>query len=72
MILSAQRLSHFGVQEGNEREGPKGFGDKDVRHFSKLAEIVAQVVGGDIFGAAADKDFAGNLWASSLFFQIVN
>lgn len=67
MILSAERLGHFGIQEGDKRKRPEWLGNKHVRHFSKFAEIVAQVVRRDVLRAPADEYFARDLRGATLF-----
>ena len=40
VVLSAQRLGNFRVQESYEGEGAERLGDEDIRHLSELAEVV--------------------------------
>jgi hypothetical protein len=67
MILSAEWLGHFGIQEGDKRKRPEWLGNKHVRHFAIFAEIVAQVVRRDVLRAPADEYFARDLRGATLF-----
>lgn len=57
VVLFANVLGHFGVEEGYEAERSERFGNEDVRHFSVFVKVIAQVVGRYVFGATADEDF---------------
>ncbi len=54
-------LSNFWIKEGDEREGPEGFGDEDVGDLAKLGKVVAEVVRGHVLRAAAHKHLARHL-----------
>ena len=66
MILAAKRLSHFRIEESDERESSERFGYEHIGDFAVLAKVIAQVIGSDIFSATANKHFTGDLRTSSL------
>lgn len=58
VILAAQRLRHVRIEEGDEAERTERLRYEYVSYLAKLGKVVFQVLGGQVFGAAADKHFA--------------
>lgn len=65
MIFSTKRLSHFRIQESNERKSPEGPRNKNVCNLAELGKVLSQIIGGKIFGTSANENFAWNLLNAS-------
>jgi hypothetical protein len=64
--MSLCYLGNLGIEEGDESERPERLRDKDVGNFAVLGEVVFQVLGGDVLGAAANKNLTGDQGLVSL------
>ena len=51
-------LGHFRIEKGDEGEGPERLRDEDVGDLTELSEVVLQVVGRDVLGAATHEHLA--------------
>ena len=54
-------LRDFWVQEGDEGERPEGLWDEYIRDLAELGEVIAQVVGAHVLGAATHEHLTGHL-----------
>lgn len=67
VVLPAQALGHFGVEERDEAERSERLRYKHVGHLTELSEIVPQVVRRYAFGATAYEHLAGHFGHEPLF-----
>ena len=61
VVFAAETLGYFRVEEGDETERAERFRDEHVGDLAVLPKVLAEVVGGQFFSAAAYEDFARHL-----------
>ena len=69
MILPTQRLGYFGIQKRDKGESPEWFGDEHICDFTKLAEVITQIVCRDVFRTTSYKYFTRYLRGSTLLYD---